>query len=228
MPETSASQEHNDNVQLLLLYCHHMVQEGWFIQKSLPNVEPRAVKHSILQLQAVHAILAKFSDPWITPQEINNLINVVIRVSAPLQIWLDTPCPAYHPSTKSTPGGGRGHPKYDLDLDRALELHDMELSWEQVAKAMGVTWQMLYNQLNASGCSTAWRAFTSISNDDLDVLVAEISDHHPLVGSVIVWGHLEARGVHVPLNDIKDSLRWVNAIGVSLQLVTSLLYRYSL
>ena len=107
MPETFASQEHNDNVQLLLLYCHHTVQEGCFIQQSLPNVEPGAVKHSILQLQAVHAILAKFSDPWLTPQEIN---NIIIRVSAPLQIWLDTPCPAYHPSTKSTPGGGEAIP----------------------------------------------------------------------------------------------------------------------
>ena len=62
----------------------------------------------------------------------------------------------------------------------------MELSWEQVAKAIGVTWQTLYNQLNASGHSTTQRAFTSISNDDLDVLVAEISDHHPHAGSVIV------------------------------------------
>ena len=129
--------------------------------------------------------------------------------------WIIPP-PAYHPSTQKLPGRGRGRPKYDLDLDRALELHDMELSWDQVAKAMGVTRQTLYNQLNASGRSTARRPFTNIGDDDLDLLIAEISDHHPLAGSVIVRGHLEAIGVHVPLNDIKDSLRRVNAIGVSL------------
>ena len=215
MSEPFPSQEHNDNVQLLLLYCHRIVQEGRFIQQSLPNVEPGAVERSILQLQAVHAILAKFSDPWLSAQEINGLINVVVGVSAPLQAWLDTPQPVYHSPTTSVPGRGRGRPKYDLDLDCALELHDMELSWDQIAKAMGVTRQTLYNQLKASGRSTTRRPFTSIGDDDLDILVAEISDHHPLAGSVIVRGHLEATGVHVLLNNIKDSLRRVNAIGVS-------------
>ena len=213
------SEQRNDNVQLLLLYCHRIVQEGRFIQQSLPNVESGAVERSLLQLQAVHTILAKVSDSWLSPDEINNLINIVIGVSAPLQTWLDNPPPAYHPSTQKLPGSGRGRPKYDLDLDRALELHDMELSWDQVAKAMGVTRQTLYNQLNASGRSTAQRPFTNIGDDDLDLLIVEISDHHPLAGSVIVRGHLEAIGVHVPLNDIKDSLRRVNAIGVSLRFV---------
>ena len=98
----------------------------------------------------------------------------------------------------------------------------MELSWDQVAKAIGVTWQTLYNQLKASGCSTTQRPFTSIGDDDLDILVAEISDHHPLAGSVIVRGHLEATGVHVlRLNNIKDGLRRVNAIGVSPRSVIS-------
>jgi hypothetical protein len=221
------SEQRNDNVQLLLLYCHRIVQEGRFIQQSLPNVESGAVERSLLQLQAVHAILAKFSDSWLSPDEINNLINIVIGVSAPLQTWLDNPPPAYHPSTQKLPGSGRGRPKYDLDLDRALELHDMELSWDQVAKAMGVTRQTLYNQLNASGRSTARRPFTNIGDDDLDLLIAEISDHHPLAGSVIVRGHLEAIGVHIPLNDIKDSLRRVNAIGVSLRLVTFISFNRS-
>jgi hypothetical protein len=93
----------------------------------------------------------------------------------------------------------------------------MGLSWAQIAKAMGVSRRTLYYHFDAAGISTARRPFTEISDDDLNTLVLDISQRHPLSGSVIVQGHLESIGVHVSAVRVEESLRRVDAIGVDLR-----------
>jgi len=69
----------------------------------------------------------------------------------------------------------------------------------------------------AAGRSTSRRPFTNIADQDLDMLMSDISRHHPLTGSVVARGHLESKGVHVPLSRVQESLRRVDAIGVNLR-----------
>jgi hypothetical protein len=79
---------------------------------------------------------------------------------------------------------------------------------------MGVTRKTLYRRLKSAGISRARREFTEITDEALDEIVAEISLFHPFVGSVIVSGHLESRGIHLPRLRVQDSLRRVDEIGV--------------
>jgi hypothetical protein len=88
--------------------------------------------------------------------------------------------------------------------------------WEGIAEAMGVRRQNLYNHLNKAGLSSARRLFTDISDDDLDKCVAEILIKHPLAGSAIVMGYLEAKGIHLPSERVQDSPK--TASGVSMEL----------
>ncbi|KAJ7854131.1 hypothetical protein B0H13DRAFT_1903773 [Mycena leptocephala] len=94
-------------------------------------------------------------------------------------------------TSTDAPTGGR--PRYILDLDRAIELHDM-----------GNT---------EPGCPS----FTEIDDDTLDGMVAEISLKHPFAGSSTVQGHLEAQNVHIPIARVKESFRRVDTIGVILE-----------
>lgn len=214
-----------DDVQLLLLHCGEILKEARFILSSIPNVDESSVERILRKMHSVHQILENLQDPWITQASVDGLISLVLDVSAPLQIWLDTPRPSYQPPRcPQTPG--RGRPRYDIDLDRAAELHDMELSWQQIASAMGISRQTLYNRFAASGRSTARRPFSDISDDDLNVLVIDIARQHPLSGSVVMRGHLESIAVHVSLNRVKESLRTVDPIGVSLRCVSNISHSY--
>jgi hypothetical protein len=109
-----------------------------------------------------------------------------------------------------------------LDLRRAQELHALGNTWKDIASAMGVVRQTLYNHMAASGFSTARKEFTDISDDYLDELVAEISLEHPFIGSAIVQGHLEARKVHVPRLRVQECLKRVDAMGVLVRFVSIL------
>lgn len=207
-----------DDVQLLLLHCGEILKEARFILSSIPNAEESSVERMLRKMHSVHKILAELDDPWITEADIDGLIALVLDVSGPLQKWLDSPRPSYQPpQCPKTPG--RGRPRFDIDLDRAAELHDMELSWQKIATAMGISRRTLYTHFAAAGRSTARRPFTDITDNDLNEIVADISRRHPLSGSVVVRGHLEAVGIHVTLNRVKESLRTVDAIGVSLRCV---------
>lgn len=207
-----------DDVQLLLLHCGEILKEARFILSSIPNADESSVERILRKMHAVHQILAGLDDPWITKADIDGLIALVLDVSGPLQKWLDTPRPSYQPpQCPKTPG--RGRPRFDIDLDRATELHDMELSWEQISSSMGISRRTLYYHFAAAGRPTARRPFTDITEDDLNEIVADIAHRHPLSGSVVVRGHLESLDIHIPLNRVKESLQTIDAIGVSLRCV---------
>lgn len=127
-----------DDVQLLLLHCGEILKEARFILSSIPNAEESSVERMLRKMHLVQKILAELDDPWITKADIDGLIALVLDVSGPLQKWLDTPQPSYQPpQCPKTPG--RGRPCFEIDLDRAAELHNMELSWQQIAAAMGIS-----------------------------------------------------------------------------------------
>ncbi|KAF4615590.1 hypothetical protein D9613_012906 [Agrocybe pediades] len=205
-----------DSVQLLFLHCGSVLQEARFIRESLPNAERSAVERVLRQLHSVHKILDELEDPWISTAEIQGLVDLLLEVAGPLQIWLEQPPENPQPPMRANEHG-TGRPRFVLDLDRAIELHDMDLSWGQIADAMGIGRTTLHRHLKLAGRSSARRPFTEITDEDLDLLISDISRHHPLTGSVVVRGHLEASGVHVPLVRVQESLRRVDEIGVNLR-----------
>ncbi|KAK0241038.1 hypothetical protein EDD85DRAFT_726852, partial [Armillaria nabsnona] len=86
-----------------------------------------------------------------------------------------------------------------------------------VAKAMGTTRGTMYNHLQRAGIPSERPEFTAISDAELDDVIAEISLAHPFIGSVIILGHLEAKGIHLPHERVQESLRRVDAIASCLQ-----------
>ncbi|KAI5885431.1 uncharacterized protein SCHCODRAFT_02557851, partial [Schizophyllum commune H4-8] len=153
-------------------------------------------------------------DEDIPEQERTDLIDHVQALLSPLEEFLRTTpfLPNLFIPREYT--GKRGRPRYILNLERAIALHDLGNSWEDVATAMGVARSTLYEHMDRAGLSSARRDFTAISNEELDELVTEFSRLHPFSGSAILMGDLEARGIHLPRARVQESLRRVDAIGV--------------
>jgi hypothetical protein len=202
-----------DPVHSFLIHAGRILQETQFIIDSIPNVETFSVERALRQLHAIHFVLSNMEDDWLEQSEIDALVDTVIAAGVSLENFQQAPPVSRNIGTSRAASTG-GRPRYVIDLDRAIELHDMGNPWDSVADAMGVCRSTLYNHLERANLSSARRVFTALSDDELDEKVAEISLQHPFAGSVIVLGHLEAQNIHIPIVRVRESLKRVDAIGV--------------
>ncbi|KAF7349604.1 Integrase catalytic domain-containing protein [Mycena sanguinolenta] len=196
------------------MHSDRIMRDARLVVEALPNAEIFAAERSLRQLCGIHVILLNLDDPWLSQSEVGALTGLVLDTGLTLENFLNGPPPPHNISTRTLPPSGRGRPRYALDLDRAIELHDMGNPWAGVADALGVRRQTLYNHLERAGLSSGRRPFTSISDEELDEKIVSISLHHPFAGSNIMSGHLEAIGIHVSIRRIQESLWRVDAIGV--------------
>jgi len=201
-----------DAFQRFLRQADRVVKDARFVVDSLPNVEPFAVERALLRLRAVHDILTTFQDPWLKPAEIGTLVDIVVALGQELEAFQAVGPPPRNIGTCTLPSTG-GRPRYDLDLQEAIRLHDNGSPWGSVADALGVSRGTLNNHLRDAGLSSARPKHTEIGDDDLDEKVAEISMKHPFAGYTIVGGHLRSKDIHVSKERIRESLRRVDALG---------------
>ncbi|KAL0567248.1 hypothetical protein V5O48_014747 [Marasmius crinis-equi] len=213
MDDSQNNTEAPDRTHSFLLHAETVVKEAARIADSLPNAEEFAVERAMRRLLRVFHILSNLDDEHITPEECETLVQVIVDIASPLSEFLQQP-PSTQPNVRFIYTGKPGRPRYQLNLNRLVELHNLGCTWDTIASAVGVTRQTLYNHLSAAGLSKERPSYDIIADDDLDELVASISLLHPLAGSVIIVAHLEAHGFKVPLLRVQESLRRVDAIGV--------------
>ena len=211
----------DESITQFYIEAHKISTEAQFIISSLPNAERHAVERVIRQLQVIHGILMRLEDPLTAPSELQDMQQLVLHLLQPLEAFLSSPPPPPSQSVPRHQTGQPGRPSYAINLQRAQELHALGNSWADVSSALGVDRKTLYNHLRAAGLSSARPAHADISDEDLDELVAEISLSHPFVGSTIVHGHLQSRGISVPMRRVNESMRRVDPLGVLVRYVRS-------
>lgn len=208
-----------DSAHHFFAEAHHLTSEAKFTITALPNAEIRAVEALVHKLYAVRRILSDLDDPYSDPVELQSLVDYVESCICPLQEFLESPPPPPSTNIPKTHTGRRGRPSYDLDLDRAILLHNLGLAWNAIATAMGCDRKTLYNHMVAAGLTEATNnPHTSISDEELDEKIRLIAEEHPFIGSAIALGHLRSRwGVHIPIRRVQDSFRRVDQLGVLLR-----------
>ncbi len=222
MPSPSTEQPatlSDESITQFYIEAHRICTEAQFIINSLPNAEVPAAERIVRQLHVIHNIMLHLHDPLATAEELRDLITYVSHLLLPLEEFLESPPPPANSHLPRAASSGRGRPAYVIDLARAQQLHNLGNSWTDVATAMGVDRKTLHNHLVRAGLSTARPEHADISDDELDEVVAEISIMHPFIGSTIVQGHLESRGIHVPLARVKESMQRVDPLGVLVRYV---------
>lgn len=192
-----------------------VTREARLIRDSLPNVDIPAARRSVTLLQAITTALDSLDDPWLDPEDIRSAQQEVLESLIPLEQFLST-----NPGGQSTArrrflySGNPGRPPLDIDLDTAQELHDLGNSWDNVAQALGTVRSVLMDHMKKAGRLSERPAFTDITDDELDEVVAEIILEHPFIGGAIVHGHLESQGIHVPRRRVTECLQRIDSVGV--------------
>ncbi len=83
------------------------------------------------------------------------LIDYVDHLVLPLQNFAENLPPAPATFVRKEYTGSPGRPQYQIDLDRAVLLHNLNISWDQIAYAMGIVCRTLYQHLNNAVISTS-------------------------------------------------------------------------
>ncbi|KAG6846426.1 hypothetical protein H0H93_014019 [Arthromyces matolae] len=217
----------SENLAEFFLQAEAIIQDARFIVEALPNVELDSTERILLHLHRIYLVLGNITTPFLRNEELDQLLRLVTSMIIPLENYVSTPRSTFNRASApptSTPAGGYGRPRYNIDLERAVELHSLGISWGDVASSMGVDRVTLYRHIRAAGLSEVVSGqYTNIDDEDLDVHVSSISQQHPLAGCRIVQGHLMSRGIQVSVQRAMESLRRVDAIGVALRLVFSTL-----
>ena len=74
---------------------------------------------------------------------------------------------------------GLGRPVTEVDMNAVRYLKTIGMPMKDIAELLGVSRQTLYNKIQVSGNQSAYATYTSITDRDLDQLVARIKRHHP-------------------------------------------------
>ncbi len=221
LPSIPSNEEPPDSGHAMhefLIHAGQVFEEAHFLASSIPNASTEASQHAILQLETIEFVLNTmemgFDSDSITPMkhDLNTILSLLQQHIKPSDQSATGSLPWIHT-------GKHGQPQLDIDLDTVDELQGQGASLTSIAMAMGVTTRTIYNHMQAAGRTTTCCSFTQMSNEDLDDLVSEMTLNFPFVGIRIIQGHLEARGIHLPYNRIRESLHRVDKAGLLMRYI---------
>ncbi|CAL9706709.1 unnamed protein product [Knipowitschia caucasica] len=115
---------------------------------------------------------------------------------------------------KHTEGPGR----LAFDIPSAVLEHHIlcGLPASQIAAMFGVSKRTIRRRMRQSGLRKR-DLYSAVNDEELDRIVSEVHRRHPNDGYKLMRGHLNARGVRVPISRLQESLRRVDAEGVHLR-----------
>jgi len=212
--QASDSDGDNDAIYTYLRNARDVVLEAQLVSEAVPNVELSAVERAAQQLDGIRRTIWSIKDPLISVESVENMAADVTRLLVYLRESAEKMVSQPVPLPHTVDTGRRGRPAVNINLDDCQRLHDLGNSWASVSEAHGISRQTLYNHFKRSSRSTARQPFSEVTDEDLDELVAQISLEHPFAGQRIVLGHLEAKGIHVPIKRVEGSLRRVDEASV--------------
>lgn len=106
--------------------------------------------------------------------------------------------------------GGR-RPKFVIQKEQLMLLRELRFTWSTIAKMYGVSRRTIYNiRMNHSLLNAHFPAFTEISDDELEIVIADIKKEMPDVGQTMLRGILESKGIHVSTTRIRECLSNLN------------------
>ncbi|XP_049904266.1 uncharacterized protein LOC126392721 [Epinephelus moara] len=83
----------------------------------------------------------------------------------------------------------------------------------QIAAMFGVSKRTIRRRMKQSGLRKT-DLYSAVNDEELDRIVSEVHRSHPNTGYKLMRGHLNARGVRVPISRLQESLHRVVAEGV--------------
>nr|XP_040039706.1 uncharacterized protein LOC120823631 isoform X2 [Gasterosteus aculeatus aculeatus] len=152
------------------------------------------------ELIEVVGVISALSDEDIDHRVITNLEEVVHRFSG-----------TRAHQAQHTQGPGR----LPFDIPSAVLEHQVlcGVPAVQIAAMFGVSKRTIRRCMQQHSLRKT-DLYSAVNDEELDHIVSEIHRSHPNTGYKLMRGHLNARGVRVPISRLQESLRRVDAEGV--------------
>lgn len=86
-----------------------------------------------------------------------------------------------------------GRPKKSIPEDRLKRLLELNLPLAKIARDLGVSRPVLYKFMRENAISN--ERYTTMSDQEVQIAVAEVKRNHPNSGEVMMQGHLQSWGL---------------------------------
>ncbi|CAM4549368.1 unnamed protein product [Leuciscus chuanchicus] len=116
-------------------------------------------------------------------------------------------------STVETVAGEMGRPRYNLEKERLVELLEINLSVDCIAKLLCVSASTVNRRMRQFGLS-ARQNYSNATDQELDNAVQRIKNEMPTAGYRMVKGRLKSMGIHVQWRRVTASMHRVDSLGI--------------
>ena len=95
-----------------------------------------------------------------------------------------------------------------------LAYRSLGMSWSRIARELGTSRKTVYNRLAENHVTAEERErFTDVEDRTLDRTISDLRRSNPLIGEVMIRGHLRSQGISVPRRRIREALQRLDPAG---------------
>ncbi|CAB3977405.1 hypothetical protein AC249_AIPGENE24350 [Paramuricea clavata] len=103
-------------------------------------------------------------------------------------------------------------PKKTIPENRLKRLLELKMPLAQIARDLGVSRPVLYKFIRENGISH--EKYSTLSEQEVQNVVAEVKKNHPNAGEVMLQGHLQSKGITLQHHKIRTAIHAVDPDGV--------------
>lgn len=119
--------------------------------------------------------------------------------------------------------GRLGRPRFDISRDQLEYLSSMSFTWTQISSMLGVSRMTIYRRRVEYGISS--RPGHVLSDDDLAIVLEDVSAEQPAMGETMMWGKLKSLGFDVTRRQLRHVLSELDPLQRALRWSTQLTRR---
>ncbi|XP_057216817.1 uncharacterized protein LOC130570501 [Triplophysa rosa] len=109
--------------------------------------------------------------------------------------------------------GVMGRPKYIIEKEKLRSLLDIQLPIPCIAKLLGVSERTVFRRMMEFELSVS-DSYSTLSDQELDMLVSNIKSEMPHVGYRLMMGRLRSLGHRIQWSRLRASMHRIDAVGV--------------
>ena len=117
----------------------------------------------------------------------------------------------------------RGRPRLDIEQEQLEYLLCLGFNCPKIA-VLGVSLSTIRRRMSEFGLSVT-ALYSSVTDQELDLLVSQIKDEFPNCGSRLMHGHMLSRGHRISQARIREALHRVDPEGVAIRWTSAVQWR---
>jgi len=121
----------------------------------------------------------------------------------------------YHLQVKNSSTTGR--PCYELDIEQIKYLKELSFTWKSIALILGIHRTTLWRRLKKDHPNLLDSVYIDISEIELDNIIRDMKNKHPLSGERMLMGMLRSQSINVQRVRLRDSIHRVDPINTALR-----------